>query len=633
MIFDIESDGLLLKDVTKIHCLAYKVGNNVLVTSDYDEMREVLLKQKVLIGHNIILYDIPVIEKILKIKIKCFLIDTLAVSWYVNHARIIHGLESYGAEFGVPKPEIDDWKNLPNKVYQHRCKEDVKINSKLWTQLREKLFSLYITKTKVERLLRYLSFKMDCVREQHRSGWKLDIKKATSVLDTLLTAQGAKIADLVKVMPKVEKVKYKTPPEKPYKKSGEPSVAGLEWGSLLERMGLSASHSEPVAYVSKIEEPNPNSHDQVKDWLTSLGWEPQTFKYVQTSDGPDRKVPQLRVDGEEGKELCPSITSMFEEYPFLELLEGLSVIQHRISILKGFLSEEVDGYLKADIGGLTNTLRFKHRVLVNIPGVNKPWGKEIRECLIAEDGYILCGSDMVSLEDTTKKHYMYAYDPKYVEEMSDPSFDPHLDLAKFAKVVSQEEIDFFVGFKKKLKDTKFMPEVLDMDLYKKVSNLRKVYKVANYACVYGVGGPKLSIGTGLSVKDAKKLIDVYWKRNWSVKEFADSVEIKHIGKEMWAFNPVSQFWYSLRNKKDIFSTINQSTGVYCFDKWIANFRKLHSQLTGQFHDEIIKQIKEGAEDKCRDVLLKAIDMLNSSLNLNITLRVDIQFGKTYADIH
>ena len=64
-------------------------------------------------------------------------------------------------------------------------------------------------------------------------------------------------------------------------------------------------------------------------------------------------------------------------------------------------------------------------------------GAEIRGCLIAPEGYTLCGADMTSLEDTTKRHYMKPYDPAYVEEMSKEGFDPHLDLAKHAGAVTQ----------------------------------------------------------------------------------------------------------------------------------------------------------------------------------------------------
>lgn len=633
MIFDIETDALLLDEVTKIHCLAYTDGNEVKVTSDYREMVSLLENAKMLVGHNIILYDLRVIKKILGVVPKGKIIDTLPLSWYLNHSRVLHGLESYGEKYGIEKPPVEDWVSLDVETYQHRCMEDVKINKCLWRDLKKKLQRLYTTKEDAFRLIDYISFKMDCISEQYSSQWKLDKELASQTLEILLQAQKEKIDELVLVMPKVEKVAYKKPPAKPYTKSGGLSVHGREWDSFLKSRGLEPSHSEPVPYVASVVDPNPNSTDQVKDWLYSLGWEPATFKYQKNKDGTERKIPQLRVEGDEGKELCPSIKLLFEKYPFLELLEGLSVIQHRVSILEGFLSNERNGYLVADVGGLTNTLRFKHRVLVNLPGVYKPWGKQIRGSLIAEDGYLLCGSDMSSLEDNTKKHYMYPYDAAYVLEMSVKGFDPHLDLAKFAGVVSQEDINWYYEYKQNSKTENFTPTISEKDKYKRIDKIRKIYKAANYACIYGVGAARLARETGLSLREAKELIEVYWKRNWSVKQFSEDATIKYVDTEMWVFNPVSKFWYSLRDKKDVFSTINQSTGVYCFDTWIKYFRQINKQLTAQFHDEIVKHIKEKYQEKCKKSLLDAIESTNNELKLNVVLGIDIQFGKTYADIH
>ena len=82
----------------------------------------------------------------------------------------------------------------------------------------------------------------------------------------------------------------------------------------------------------------------------------------------------------------------------VEVLEGLTVMQHRLGIFQGFLECEQDGYVRAEIDGLTNTLRFKHKKpLVNLPGVDRPWGKEIRGCLTVPTGYDLCGAHMTTL--------------------------------------------------------------------------------------------------------------------------------------------------------------------------------------------------------------------------------------------
>jgi hypothetical protein len=265
---------------------------------------------------------------------------------------------------------------------------------------------------------------------------------------------------------------------------------------------------------------------------------------------------------------------------------------------------------------LTNTLRFKHvKPLVNLPGVDKPWGREIRGCLIAPEGYTLCGADMTSLEDTTKRHYMKPYDPDYVEEMSKEGFDPHLDLAKHAGAVTQDQIDKHNSGESSLK------------------SLRKNYKVVNYSATYGVGAAKLSRETGMSVGEASSLLDAYWERNWAVKQFAEDQKIRKIDGEMWVQNPVSKFWHNLRYEKDAFSTINQSTGAYCFDKWVAMYRTKRGNIIGQFHDESINLVKKGDEQTHTDALLWAIKKLNEELKLNVDLGIDVQYGLRYSDIH
>ena len=237
MIFDVEADGLL-DDATKIHVLSYQTPEGVRSTHDYDEMRRIFLSAKLLIGHNIICYDVPLVERILGIKIKARLIDTLALSWYLNHTRNVHGLELYGVEYGIPKPPIEDWNNLSPEDYRHRCEEDVKINSQLWRDLKSKLLRVYNTKEDADRLIKYLSFKMDCIREQVSSRWKVDVEQVKRVLADLLPQQEAKVNELKAVMPPVEKWEEKTRPKKPFNKAGTHTVIGAKWFNLLKEQGL-----------------------------------------------------------------------------------------------------------------------------------------------------------------------------------------------------------------------------------------------------------------------------------------------------------------------------------------------------------------------------------------------------------
>jgi hypothetical protein len=638
MIFDCEGNSLT---PTKFHCLSYNEGGNIVSLTTYDDMRKWLLAQKVLIGHNIIRWDVPNLERVLGIEIKAKLVDTLALSWYIYPEQDSHGLEEWGEQFGIPKPPIIDWENEPLEVYVHRCEEDVKINSKLWDKIALYLSLLYSDSDIVRRdgardgardvhllpICSYLTFKMDCAAEQENSRWKINKEKCQSNLNKLEQAKEEKESFLLKTMPLVPDYVERTPPAKPFKKDGTLSTHGVKWKILLDERGLTWPHTHPISVVRGYKVPNPSSPVQVKDWLFSLGWKPRTFKEVKDEDGNVRKIPQVKRLNE--PDFCDSVKELYEIEPNLEYLEGLSIINHRIGLLKGFLEKsDEEGFVKAEIGGLTNTLRFKHvKPCVNLPGVARLYGQEVRECLIAREGYELCGSDMSSLEDATKRHYMYDLDPDYVIQMSTPGYDPHLDLALTSGAIDEERITFYKTSK---------PEELGDNAkaeWKAIKKIRDEYKTTNYGAIYGIGVAKLSRDLGITPAKAKKLLDTYWERNWSVRELVKTLEVKTIAGQKWLLNPVSKFYYSLRYDKDKFSTLNQSTGVYCFDKWIAHFRSQRPQLTAQFHDEVILEVKKGNQDKARQLLTDAIDKLNDELKLNVTLKIDIKFGDDYAEIH
>ena len=644
-VFDIETDGLL--DVlTKIHVMSWSNDmGEVKHTHDYDEMRYVLLNSETLVGHNIIRFDIPAVEKLLGIKVKARLIDTLALSWYINHGRMKHGLEGYGEEYGVPKPVIKDWNTLTPQEYAHRCDEDVKINNRLWRDLDLKLNKLYRDAPEDKnRLIDYLSFKLDCAREQEELQWKLDVPKAQAAYDEISQLKEEKVEQLADAMPKRILERMATKPKVMHKKDGELSSHGEKWVALCKEYKQSVT---TIGFKVKTgeERGNPNSNDQVKDWLRSLGWEPRTFKFVRDkSNGDTRQIEQVR----KGSDLCSSVRELSAVDASVDLLDGLTVLTHRAGILKSFLEGHTDGYLQAGVAGLTNTFRFKHfKPLVNLPSVDKPYGDVIRGCLIAPEGYMLCGADMTSLEDTTKRHYMKPLDPDYVNEMSREGFDPHLDLAKYyyeSVLVStiEEEERKLKGILTAGKKSPSLVNILaslraslksyndgEVDLKK----LRKSYKVVNYSATYGVGAAKLARETGMSERDAKSLLKAFWSRNWAIEKVASAAKTREVLEGMWLKNPVSGFWHSLRSEKDRFSTLNQSTGVFCFDTWVELCRENGIKCVGQFHDEVIALVKKGDEGNVESIMHDAAIKLNQKVKLNVPLGTDVQFGNTYADIH
>lgn len=611
-VFDIEANGF---NATKIHCLSVNTGS-IKSTGDYANMRKFFTNPNVtLIGHNICRYDIPTVERILGIKVKCRVVDTLALSWYLYSERIKHGLEEWGEYFGIPKPKVVDWEGLSYGEYVHRCEEDVKINTILWEKQKRDLMAIYKDDKAMWKLIDYLTFKLKCAATQEQLRWKLDVEKCRSGLEELELEKGLKLDLLQKAMPKVPVYSKMSKPKKPFLLSGKLSATGEKWFKLLEEQGLPKDHCEDIKFINKYKEPNPGSTAQVKSWLYSLGWQPQTFKHKRDKETNEfTKIEQINVEG--GGGICPSIKQLYDKEPRLKLLDGLSILTHRISILRGFLDNaDEEGYIQAKIAGFTNTLRFKHSVVVNLPSVKKPYGELIRGCLIAPEGYELVGSDMSSLEDRTKQHYMWDYDPDYVTEMNVEGFDPHLDIGVLSGMITQAQSDAYKGGDKSC------------------DAQRHAAKQVNYSCTYGVTPAGLVRNTGMPLYEATKLHTTYWKRNWSIQAIADNCVVKSVNGKKWLFNPVSELWYELRYEKDRFSTLNQGTGVWCFDTWVKYLRQKSVPICAQMHDEVCACIKLGFRDRVGSIFKWAIDQTNLELGLNRELGISIDFGNSYAAVH
>ena len=612
-IIDIECDGL---NPTKIHCA---IANGTTVSKSFFES---LTKDDVLIGHNIIRFDIPVIERIYNITIQAKLVDTLAVSWYLYPERNKHGLADWGVDLGVPKPKIDDWENLTLEEYTHRCKEDVKINTLLWKRQQVFLKELYLEG--YQHLLDYLNFKMHCAMLQEKNKWKLDVGKAEELLFKLTESQARAVVSLEGVMPRVQTYKKVSRPTKPYKKDGSLSVTGEKWTQLCKDNDINFDSDKEYSVPAALKEPKATSPVQVKDWLFGLGWSPMTFKYVE--DGVDhRGMPQKRAIPQikKGDNLCPSVVKMINSKPEIKHLEDFGIVAHRKGLVTGLLKNVDDnGFVIAGIQGLTNTLRFKHAVCVNIPSPRMPYGTEIRSLLTSSSNeHELCGSDMSSLEDRTKQHYMMPIDPDYVKEMNKDGFDPHLDIAVEAGFLTRKQSEAY--------------KAGNFSVYNKaeLTAQRHKGKTTNYASTYGAGAETIARGADATVAEGKRLHTAYWERNWSLKAIADEQITKTLNRNNWLYNPVSKIWYVLRSKKDIFSTLNQGTGTYCFDMWLKEMLKKDVKFLGQFHDEIIFEVPLGYRVGVTKYLKSCVSEVNKTLNLNRELDVDVDFGFNYSEIH
>lgn len=165
LIFDIETDGLY-NNVTQIHCVAIKDLDNgeTYVFNDQGNREPIvravtmLEEAETIIGHNIIGYDIPVIQKFYGFFQPPRTLDTLLLSrLYHPNIREIdsnrnwlhmplqlygrHSLESYGYRLGEYKggfAKQTDWKEWSQDMEDYMV-QDVQVTHKLWQHFQKYL--------------------------------------------------------------------------------------------------------------------------------------------------------------------------------------------------------------------------------------------------------------------------------------------------------------------------------------------------------------------------------------------------------------------------------------------------------------------------------------------------------------
>lgn len=669
---DLEATGLLHHlieqgDKAKMHNFCAKsieTGSMWTFHTDTEQDRNKISKfldrEIVLVMHNGICYDRNALKFFGYDVSKVHFVDTLALSWYLDLNRPRHGLESYGDEFGVPKPEIKDWEDLTQEDYDERVQEDVKIQYLTYKKLKSRFEEIYGKMSDYQfcthKVVKYLNFKMEQLSEQEQTKFKVDVPKAKSLVEQFTKEIEFKVEQLKSVMPQVPVYQKHKRPAKPFKQNGELSATGIKWKALTDEYKKPFDYDGEIKTVKSYAEPNPNSSAQIKSWLDSLGWIPETFKYVKDDDGNERKIPQIYVQGS-GGQVCPSIEKLAEDNPALEHLVGLGVLTHRKGCVQAFIDNAIFGeYVEAGASGFTNTLRLKHRKpCVNLPSTRVIYGEDVRSCLVARDGKMLGGADLSSLENRIKFNLQLPYDREYVLSQMSDDFDPHLEIAQEGGLLKDYEVWFYKiekeGFERsrypdneKLDELLVLPDSDKKGLIKHISEVRGKGKETNYSCQYGAGAATVARTAGVSLTVGKSLVKAYKKVNWSIEKIAASQKVKKTSFGDFQLNPFNGVWYSLKTEKDRFSTLVQGTGAYVLDIWLKyqfdlrdakhyGFSREGVKLLATFHDEQIVEFEEGFEDSVSNLMKDALAKVNKTFKLEIPFDCDVQFGKKYSDIH
>lgn len=438
-VFDIEANGFL--DVaTKIHCFVFSDLQKKTVRKFYPHelQKAVSFMEKcdVLIGHNIIEYDLPLVEKLLGFVYKGKKVDTLIMSRILNTKRMLppdakdrtagpHSLYAWGVRCGIDKPEHSDWENFSEDM-MHRCAEDVSINVSTYHMLMKE------TGGWSWRDAFLLSFKFfENIQKQAAYGWKVDKPWMEACIETL-DKRLARIdqAVLPKLPHIIEKLETKKDGvigfvRKPFLKSGKLNENIWKYVAKYE---INKEWADTVVGpFSRVlfRKVDIGSGDETKNFLLSLGWEPLEWNM---NDAGERTSPKLSKDD-----------------PFEGLTDGVGRLiarrvqyRHRQSALRGLLLLiREDGAIPSFATGVTDTFRLKHKNIVNIPAAKSLFGWQMRKCFVARDGMVLVSTD----SDSCQLRMLGARinNPEYIAALVSGDKSKGTDLHSLTKRIAELE--------------------------------------------------------------------------------------------------------------------------------------------------------------------------------------------------
>jgi hypothetical protein len=391
IVFDIEANGLNPDTVWCI--IAYEREAKEYIEWSGDTLpnfKDWVKEQDKLevIGHNIIGYDIPVLERLLKVDFsKCKVTDTLVMSRLAEPSRLGgHSLENWGQLLQQPKGEHSDWLNFSQDMVEY-CKQDVRVNELVYQRLLRDLRDFGTECVMLEGQVQRI------ISKQIENGWLLNQRASFNLLGELKEKKfdlEDKVHEKFKPLPTF--VKEITPK---VKKDGTYSVVGLKF--LGDQWGIA------VAPFSRLDYPefNLGSRQQIGRYLKYFGWKPETF----TEKG------QPIVD--------ESVLRKVKGIPEAELIGEYLMVQKRIAQVQSWLDAvkddgRVHGYVNAN-GAVTGRMTHSSPNMGQVPAGYSPYGKECRAVWVVPDGYKLVGMDASGLELRMLAHYMN--DKDYTNEI------------------------------------------------------------------------------------------------------------------------------------------------------------------------------------------------------------------------
>jgi DNA polymerase-1 len=390
---DLEANGFL-HNATKAHCGVFKNKETGEITKfrphEIPAMLEFMDTIDVLIMHNELGYDLPLLKKLYGYNFNGKKVDTLVMSRLLNPKRLSpfncpnkkapHSIEAWGWRVGRGKPEHDDWENFSEDML-HRCTEDVEILELVYYELLKEM------KGGKWKDAMQLSFKLfENLQKQEEYGWLVDqehMQFCISQLTNWIRRIDAVITPNLPLILEINETKSQGEynyVRKPFLKSGKYSESVLTWYANCGKHPDDCPVVGPFCRVS-FRSTDLNSRDETVNYLLSVGWEPLEWN---TNDNGEKTSPKLSkddpfegIDGKAGRLVAKRVQC-----------------RHRRSSIEGLTKLiRPDGRIASSVNTLAVTGRATHRNIVNIPKAGSFFGKQMRKIFTSKPGWVLVGTD------------------------------------------------------------------------------------------------------------------------------------------------------------------------------------------------------------------------------------------------
>lgn len=609
IVFDIETDGLL-PSVNKIWllCIEDSESNTRLQFSDHDpnlpnlsEGLEILSKADIIIGHNIIGYDLVVLSKLCNWKPnpKTVIYDTWIMSQVLRFKRTHkHSLGGWGTFLNFPKLEHDEWDKYSTDMLTYGIR-DVTLNKKVYHHLVDEAKRIIhinpLFKKGLEVEMRFAAIE---AKIQNR-GWDFDMVKAQALLEEINTKMREIEQELepkigMICLAKDSKDEFKEPA---WRKDGYYNAVMCKWFDIDPATGQDDDRLVEGPYCRVEFEQGSLSSDKVlKEWLYSLGWEPDEWNVERINGKFVNKSPKLT---DSSLEKLGDIGTKVSTY---------NTLKNRRGILNGWIeAAQGDGRLHGRMWTIgTPTFRCRHEVVANLPSVGTLYGEEMRSLLRASEGYVIVGADSAGNQMRGLCHYIGNDD--------------------------------------------FTNEVINGDVHQRNADAlgvsRKTAKPFLYAFLFGGGAGKLGLILS-GVRDAKlgqQAIEKFQDSIPGLKELREDLSrqynrtkelfgeenafIRGIdGRIIFVSSPHQVLNYLLQTLEGITC---KAAAVYLEDK--LNEKGIPFEWLIHYHDELAVGVPPEYVDEVKELAIEAFTEAPKWFGVTC-MSGDAKSGLTYAEVH